>query len=520
MAITQKSLQLPFSIVGPLILAVLTVIGCSPACDRELDNASVEASKDLLGIWKVYNVDSKANKNYEQSLLEFTQNTRGKLAAFCVDLRPSSLVWLDSRGVSYQDGQLTFILLNWGDSKTVFKGKLSRDKNSIHESSNDRYRLMLVRVDRPETVSFMGQYKALLKSGQKPFYQYEVPTETNDGWSGASLSDCGMSERKVSELVTRILQGKYKDIHDLLIVKNGKLVLEEYFRMKGRLHGPFITETYRKKYHLWASATKSVTSLLIGIAIDKGLIKSVEVPVFDFFPEYGDLNSPEKKKIQLKHLLTMTAGLEWDQISEAPHDVHGMWSTDDVIRYYLEKPVTSEPGAVYNYSNGISTVLGAIVKNVSGIDASDFSGKYLFNPLGITDFNWQYYPDGSVDTDGGVEMRPRDMAKIGQLILNQGSWSFRRIVSDVWIDESTTGRVKLTDTMWYGYQWRKKKFYTCGKNLDAVFSFGWGGQYVFVFPDIDMVVVSNACNFEYKSERFLHEMLEKYILPAALQDKE
>lgn len=166
----------------------------------------------------------------------------------------------------------------------------------------------------------------------------------------------------------------------MLVVKSGRPVLEEYFRAGGKIHGPVVSDFYRDRQHLLASATKSITSTLIGIAVKEGFIGGAEVPVFEFFPEYAHLKNEQKEKFQLKHMLTMTAGLEWHQSNDHPRDMLGMWETDDVIRYYLEEPVVAEPGTELTYSNGISTVLGAIIKNASGIGADEFSGQYLFTP--------------------------------------------------------------------------------------------------------------------------------------------
>lgn len=338
-------------------------------------------------------------------------------------------------------------------------------------------------------------------------------------WGGGLVTFRGsVSEdgTRIAELVSRVLRGTYDEIHDLLIVKDNRLVLEECFRANGRAHGPFLSDAFRDRPHLLASATKSITSILVGIAIAEGFMADVDVPVFDLFPEYAHLREEGKEAILLRHLLTMTAGLERRQSNEDPGDVNGMWQADDVVAYCLAKPVVAEPGTEFTYSNGISTLLGAAVARASGLEADEFAKRYLLGALGIGDFDWARYTDGTVDTDGGLALRPRDLAKVGQVLLNDGRWGDRQVVPRQWIVESTKGRVEHPGRRWYGYQWWRKEFEVEDRLIASYHAWGWGGQYLFVFPDLEMIVVSNAGNFEYRSERHLFGMIESHILPAAL----
>jgi CubicO group peptidase (beta-lactamase class C family) len=158
----------------------------------------------------------------------------------------------------------------------------------------------------------------------------------------------GSRRDRPGDLVDRIASGKYDDLHGMLLVRNDALVLEEYFGANGRMRRPELRKVFRNKLHHLGSTTKSVTSLLIGIAIDKGLIESVDVPVLDFFPEYESLRTPDNDRILLRHLLTMTAGLEWEQFrydwSDPCNDAAQMWRGGDVLEYTLAKPVVADPG--------------------------------------------------------------------------------------------------------------------------------------------------------------------------------
>src|SRR5207249_3859194 len=190
----------------------------------------------------------------------------------------------------------------------------------------------------------------------------------------------------------------------------------------------------------------SVNSILVGIAIDQHLIPSTNQRVSSFFPEYADIfTSKEKDSIRLKDLLSMTAGFSWDEwthpYTDPRNDAAVMASKADFFRYVFERPVARPPGKEFTYNSGISLMLGEIVHKASGLTADKFAERYLFRPLGITNYYWQMAPNGVVNTLGGLWMRARDMAKIGQLLLNGGRWGEEQIVSEEWVKESTKQQV-------------------------------------------------------------------------------
>jgi CubicO group peptidase (beta-lactamase class C family) len=193
-----------------------------------------------------------------------------------------------------------------------------------------------------------------------------------------------------------------------------------------------------------------------------------------------------------------------------------MWSGQDIVRLVLGKPVVAEPGAEFLYSNGISTVLGAIIKRASHMEVAEFAEKYLFAPLDIEDYHLQAYPDGTTDTDGNLALRPRDLTKIGQMFLDNGRYKGAQIVSEEWVQESMVRRVEQPDQRWYGYQWWHMDFEMDGKTIAAIHSSGWGGQYVFIFPELDLIVVAHGANFDDFREEGPFRMLKNYILPAVL----
>jgi len=275
--------------------------------------------------------------------------------------------------------------------------------------------------------------------------QYEVPLQTNDGWETASLASVGMDETPLLRLLDKLNEIGEHRIHSLLIVKDGKLVFEEYFPGdKFNLAQP-IGETGfdMNDTHNLCSVTKSFTSALIGIAIDKGFIQSVDQKVFNFFPEYSYLltSAPEKGDLTLKHLLTMTSGIDWDDEStsyfDPRNDMYQLFNSHDPIKYILSKDLAVTPGTIFDYANCNTNVLGEIVRQASDERLDKFAERYLFSKLGITDFEWQMLPNDVVFCSGDLRLRPRDMAKFGYLFLNGGIWKGERVISQQWIDIST-----------------------------------------------------------------------------------
>jgi CubicO group peptidase (beta-lactamase class C family) len=267
-------------------------------------------------------------------------------------------------------------------------------------------------------------------------YQYTVPEATNDGWETVHVSSENINAELLKTLFDRVLNETYKNIHSVLLIKNDKLVVEEYFQT---WHGDaesrdLIRALDRVTMHQQHSVTKSVTSLLIGIAIDQQLIRGVDEKIAAFFPEYADIFAESAKDtLRLKHFLSMSA-LVWDELTYPYTDVRNdhvsLNRSKDPIRYALGRPVVGEPGMQFIYNSGIAITLGEIIYKVSGVRADKFAERYLFAPLGISNYYWWKYPNGTVQTGGGLSLQPRDMAKIGALMLHGGRWQGKQIVSE------------------------------------------------------------------------------------------
>ncbi|KYK22052.1 hypothetical protein AYK24_02685 [Thermoplasmatales archaeon SG8-52-4] len=283
--------------------------------------------------------------------------------------------------------------------------------------------------------------------------QYEVPIQTNDGWETAFLSSVGMDERPLLKLLDKLDGLSDHRMHSILIVKEGKLVFEKYFPGdKFNLAQPTGEKGFDiNDTHNLCSATKSFTSALIGIAIDKGFIQSVNQKVYDFFPTYSNLfaATPEKYDLTLKHLLTMTSGIQWDDEStsyfDPRNDMYQVFNSRDPIKYILSKDLIVTPGTVFDYANCNTNLLGEIIHQASGLRLKQFSDNYLFSKLGIKESEWQMLPNNVVFCSGDLRLCPRDMAKLGYLFLNGGTWKGERIISQDWITTSTQKSIDPND---------------------------------------------------------------------------
>lgn len=326
---------------------------------------------------------------------------------------------------------------------------------------------------------------------KKPDYW---PTE---GWKTASPESQGMESNLLLKMLDTIWE-KDIAIDSVLIVRNGYLVLDAYGY-------PFGAEN-RRHIH---SCSKSITSAMVGIAIDKGYIQDVSQPVLDFFPKRHAKNlDTGKKAVTLENLLTMTSGLKcrdsylynWSGLSE-------MSRTSDWIQFMLDLPMEKVPGAYFEYCNGASYLVSVILQKQTGMDAFSFAEKNLFAPLGISDVHWTSNSRGITIGFNGLHMRPHDMAKIGFLYLNNGLWDGKRIITSQWIQASTRKHIATHSDYGpgYGYQWWivDPGIYT---------AIGYKGQYIMVVPEKNMLVVfTGSLSREDISIPF--GLLASYIIP-------
>jgi len=370
------------------------------------------------------------------------------------------------------------------------------------------------------------------KQDPSSLYTYKSPENIDDRFDVGSLEEVNIGQALIEKAAYAINRGKFGEVHSMLILKDGKLVFEEYFESHKyqwgapNYCGDLVTWD-RSMLHVLQSVTKSITSTCIGIAIDNGFIKSVDQSIFDYLPEYQHLNTDGKEKITIEHLLTMTSGLEWDEWgasnTNVENDAIGLWFYDKgPINYVLERSLVYEPGTRFTYNGGGMDVLGEIIKNATNMGFDEFLGNYLLEPLGIDYFDWyDQFENGVFDAASGLKITPRDMAKIGVTFLNNGVWNGKQIISEQWIKKSATSypgntgiKVPGTDSgrVGYSYSWWTKQYSNSDKKINMFWAGGYGGQRIMVFPEINSVGVFTGGNWTSKEETF--KILGKYIIPA------
>ncbi len=348
-----------------------------------------------------------------------------------------------------------------------------------------------------------------------------VPQADGD-WPVSSQAESDIDPERLCDLVDRIA-ALDANIHSVLIVRGGKLVFEHYRPGADQKWGGSLpaTEQGPDIKHDVRSVSKSVTSLLAGIALDRKLIPDLDRPVFSYFPEYAAARTPEKDRILLRHLITMSSGIEWDEstpYTSARNSEIMMSMMPQPYRYVLDQPVAAEPGTVWNYSGGGVALLGAIIQKVSGQRLEKFARETLFTPLGISDIEWAAMANGDASAASGLRLRSRDMAKLGLLVLSDGKWNGKTIVSTEWIEESLKPRFS-TDYGQYGYLWWLESFTVAGKTMVAAEAYGLGGQRIAILPKLDMIIVITTGRYNIVDGwKVTIPLVNDYILPAAFRE--
>lgn len=318
------------------------------------------------------------------------------------------------------------------------------------------------------------------------------PTE---GWRTALPQTQGIDPDKLQQMFAAI-EDRNLALHSVVIVRNGYIVAEMYYP-------PYDQNTQHELY----SCTKSFISALVGIAIAEGApeegLEGVDESVLACFPTYDFANTDaHKSAMTIEHLLTMTSGLDWP---EGDPIYRQLWISRDWVQFVLDRPMVAEPGSQFNYNSGCSHVLSAIVAKHGGVLTQSFAQEHLFNPLGMSNVDWDHDANGLAIGGWGLQITPRDMAKFGYLYLHEGIWDGQQIVPTAWVQTSTSSHVETEQTFSYGYQW-----WTYPK-WGAYTARGRYGQLIFVIPEYDMVVVFTA---GLDSDAPLVALIEDFIVPA------
>lgn len=363
-----------------------------------------------------------------------------------------------------------------------------------------------------------------------------------DAWMVSSPANENLAPDPINAFIDDIEAGEYELVDHLLIIRHGRVVVDQSFdqdhasstsdQSAGQ---PEIDQQYDyedpnwhpfyhgTKLHSMQSVTKSVTSAALGIAIDDGLIEGVDQPVLGYFDAYEfDQTDPRKAEMTLKNLLTMRSGIDWvteGGYSNPDHSTNGLEASDTWIQFVLDHPMDQTPGTVWEYNDGVSVLIGKVLREATGQNVGDWANEQLFVPIGINEFYWKTTPDGETDTEGGLYLKAHDLARIGHLFLNDGVWDGEQILSADYVKASITPIIAdvAPDNddfdVGYGYQWWINEF---SDGETKVYSAnGFGGQFLIVMPEHGIVAVLTGWNIEGNSG-LVSNVLRDEVIPAAL----
>jgi CubicO group peptidase (beta-lactamase class C family) len=346
-------------------------------------------------------------------------------------------------------------------------------------------------------------------------YQFQNPKDLSDGWDVLSPEELEIDVDRIERVVERFVNDEqFKWQHSFLLAQDGNLLVDEYF----------YDESVDRPHDL-RSANKSITSILIGIAIDQRIIGGVDDPVSDYFPEFGAAfqKTPKKSRFTIEHLLTMRSGLDandWDRSSPGNENLLYR-EKDDWIRILFELPLINSPGSTFAYSTAGEMALRALLVNASGMPLDRFAELHLFAPLGIVNYAWTHRLYGRDDVPIRVELTSRDFAKLGQLFLDGGVWHGKRIVSEEWVSRSTAVHTRTNEANLgnpnYGYLWWRHSFDVDGEEIQGFQAQGAGGQFLFVFPELRAVAVFTSRNYGRHRQINPLRVVRDDLLPVLLE---
>lgn len=366
-------------------------------------------------------------------------------------------------------------------------------------------------------------------------------------WPTAPPATLGINAAVLDSVAAEIGSGAYGWVDRMLVIRHGRLAYDrswswDYDRIYGDSAGvrgplnphdpaspynyfnPWWHPTYRRgDLHSLQSVTKTITSVVIGVATTRGAFPSLDTPVLRFFDTTAVRNIDDRKRrMTIRHLLTMTGGFDWNEnlpYVDPNNSANALEASYDWVDYVINRPMTREPGTAFNYSSGESQLLAHIFRRATGVDIEEYAARHLFAPLGIARWHWKRTPAGVVDTEGGLYLEARDLARLWQLWLNGGTWQGQRVVSDEWVRASVTPAIATSDAPGaarYGFKWwLPRNPLDTSKVLWA--GSGFGGQTPIAVPELDLVIVFNGWNILPSGPRppaHLTERLLRAVRPA------
>lgn len=341
--------------------------------------------------------------------------------------------------------------------------------------------------------------------GNAENYNYKQPKAMNDGLEIGSLENEFKNPKPIKNMVKQTIMGNYPDVHSILIYKNNKLVLEEYFYGYGK-----------NEPHQLRSATKPFIGGILGIAIDKGFIKSEKEKLLPYFKnKYDKIANLDnrKKQITIEDFLMYRHGMDCENNnSESEGNEQSMMQSNDWVKFTLDLPMVAEPGENSSYCTGCPLTLGSLVEIATNEQIENFAKKNLFEPMGILNYKWTFEPNqASMNTFSQMSITSRDLIKLAKLFKDGGKWEGKQIISKDWIDK--TFNMNEGD---YGYLWEHKYFVIDDKQYNSYLASGNGGQKINIWPELDMITVFTGGNYNsyklYGKSTPPNEMIPKYIL--------
>ena len=356
-------------------------------------------------------------------------------------------------------------------------------------------------------------------------YTYTVPEDIGDGWQVGNLADEGFDTQKIVDMMNHVLDGSYPGIDSVAIAKNNRLVLYWFDRNRQLDQFDDWIQNFDRERHILHSTTKSFTSALIGIAIDQGHIASTQVSFLDLFDYPGYDNwDPRKAEITLEDALTMRFGFEWDEWSRPYSDPQNglvmlLEGNIDWAKALLDLPMSNDPGTEFVYNTAGTTAIGQALQNAVGMPMAQFANTYLFYPMQINTADWWRSPTNLPVGGSGLFLETRDLAKFGQLYVDGGAWQGQQLISADWIADTVVPRVDIsswaTYSEAYGYQFWLDELSYKGQPVETWVTSGYGGQYLFCIPSLDLVVAFTGHNYTNgEGVGNLYLMMRRFILDA------
>lgn len=343
-------------------------------------------------------------------------------------------------------------------------------------------------------------------------------------WPTAAPAAQGVNGLVLDSLDREIARGAYGNVDRMVVIHRGALIYDRRYahnydsiyadsaRTRGALNSSDMTgpynyynawwhPTYRRgTLHTLQSVTKTVASVIIGVAVSRGDFPGIDTPVLKFFDTTKVANIDDRKRrVTVRHLLTMSGGFDWNEnlpYTDPKNTASQLEESADWVKFTIDRPMARDPGTLFNYSSGESELLAHIFRRATGVDIEEYAARHLFAPLGITQWHWKRIPTGLIDTEGGLYLDATDLARIWQLFLNDGMWHGQRVVSADWVRQSVTPALRTADrpgAPWYGLKWWLRQNPVDTDKLVWAGS-GFGGQFPLAFPERDLVVVFNSWN--------------------------